>query len=138
MRQCSSVETIFLSSGTEEYITVIFLGTEEYKSTDECTIFSYSDTAGLTLQLEVPMMAVASIPSRKVGEECWNSSLDGRLEVVAGSIHLQTVAACIQLQAVAASIHLQAAVSATSEALRLRETLPTTSWVLDPYENPVT
>jgi hypothetical protein len=60
-------------------------------------------------------MAVASsIPSRKAGEECWNSSLDGRLE------------------AVAASIQLEAAVVATSE------TLPTTSWVLGPYENPVT
>jgi hypothetical protein len=32
-------------------------------------------TAGLALQLEV-----ASILRLKVGEECWNSGLDGRLE----------------------------------------------------------
>jgi hypothetical protein len=43
-------------------------------------------TAGLTLHLEVPMAAAASILYRKVGEECWNSSLDGRLEAVAASI----------------------------------------------------
>jgi hypothetical protein len=35
-------------------------------------------TAGLALELEVPTAAVASIPGRKVGEECWNSGLDGR------------------------------------------------------------
>jgi hypothetical protein len=70
--------------------------------------------AGLALQLEVPMAVASSIPSRKAGEECWNSSLDGRLE------------------AVAVSIQLEAVVVATSE------TLPTTSWVLGPYENPVT
>jgi hypothetical protein len=58
-------------------------------------------TAGLTLQLEVPTVAAASIPSRKVGEECWNSGLDGRLE------------------AMAASIQLEAVVAATSEAARL-------------------
>jgi hypothetical protein len=39
----SSVISIFLSSGAEEYITVIFLGTEEYKSTDEFTLFSCSE-----------------------------------------------------------------------------------------------
>jgi hypothetical protein len=60
---------------------------------------------------------------------CWNSGLDGRLEVVAASIHLK---------AVAASIHLEAAVAATSEAARLRETLPTASRVVGPYENPIT
>jgi hypothetical protein len=38
-----SVTSIFLSSGTKEYITVILLGTEEYKSTDEFTLFSCSD-----------------------------------------------------------------------------------------------
>jgi hypothetical protein len=27
-------------------------------------------------------MATASIPSLKVGEECWNSGLDARLEAV--------------------------------------------------------
>jgi hypothetical protein len=52
----------------------------------------------------------ASIPSQTVGEECWNSSLDDWLE----------------------------AVVATAEAARLRETLPTASQVLNPYQNPVT
>jgi hypothetical protein len=71
-------------------------------------------TAGLALQLEVPMMATASIHGRKVGEERWNSGLDDRLEVAAASIHLK---------AVVASIHLEAAAT-TSEAARLRETPP--------------
>jgi hypothetical protein len=70
-------------------------------------------TAGLALQLEVPIAAAASIPGRKVGEECWNSSLDGWLEVVP------------------ASILLEAAVADTLE------TLPMASQVLDPYENHV-
>jgi hypothetical protein len=65
-------------------------------------------------------MVVASIPGRKVEDECWYSSLYGRLE------------------AAVASIQLEAAVAATSEATRLRETLPMASRVLDPYENPVT
>jgi hypothetical protein len=52
-------------------------------------------TAGLALQLEVAMVAVASIPGRKVGEECRNSSLDGRLEVVLASIQLEAMAASI-------------------------------------------
>jgi hypothetical protein len=39
----SSVHAIFLTAGTKEYILVIFLGTEEYKVTEECTIFSYSE-----------------------------------------------------------------------------------------------
>jgi hypothetical protein len=86
-------------------------------------------TTGLALQLEVPTVVAASIPGRKVGEECWNSSLDGRLEAVVASIHLK---------AVVANIQLEAAVVATSEAARLRETLSTASWVLGPYENPVT
>jgi hypothetical protein len=78
-------------------------------------------TAGLSLQVEVSTVAV-SIPSPKEGRgrECWNSDLDARLE------------------AVAASIQLEAAIAATSKSDRLRETLPTTSWVLDPYENPIT
>jgi hypothetical protein len=42
--------------------------------------------AGLALKLEVLTTAVASIPSQKVGEECWNFGLDGWLEVVAASI----------------------------------------------------
>jgi hypothetical protein len=58
-------------------------------------------------------VTAASIPSRKVGEECYNSDLDDRLE------------------AVAASIQLEVAVAATSEASRLCETLPTASRVLD-------
>jgi hypothetical protein len=33
-------------------------------------------TAGLALQLEVPTV-MASISGLEVGEECWNSSLDG-------------------------------------------------------------
>jgi hypothetical protein len=53
---------------------------------------------------------VASIPGRKVGEECWNFGLDGWLEVV----------------------------MATSEAAQLQKTLPMASQVLDPHENPVT
>jgi hypothetical protein len=44
-------------------------------------------TAGLALQLEAPTMT-ASISGRKVGEECWNSGLDGRLEEVVASIQL--------------------------------------------------
>jgi hypothetical protein len=43
-------------------------------------------TAGLALELEVPTTAAASIPGQKVGEECWNSALDGRLEVVVASM----------------------------------------------------
>jgi hypothetical protein len=53
---------------------------------------------------------MASIPGQKVGEECWNSGLDGWLEVVVASIHLKVVAA---------SIHLEVAVAATSEAAQL-------------------
>jgi hypothetical protein len=41
---CSSVAAIFLGSGTVEYITVIFLGTEEYKTTEECTLLFCSET----------------------------------------------------------------------------------------------
>jgi hypothetical protein len=36
-------------------------------------------TTGIALQLEVPMTG-ASISGPKVGEECWNSGLDARLE----------------------------------------------------------
>jgi hypothetical protein len=68
-------------------------------------------TIGLALQLKMPTTAAASIPSRKVGEECWNSSLDDRLK------------------AVVASIQLEAAVTAMSEAARLWEILPIASWV---------
>jgi hypothetical protein len=52
-------------------------------------------TMGLALQLEVLTVAAASILSRKVGEECWNSGLDGRLEAVVDNIHLVAVAASI-------------------------------------------
>jgi hypothetical protein len=85
-------------------------------------------TAGLALQLEVPM-AMASIPGPKMGEECWNFGMDYWLEAVAVIIHLE---------AVAGSIQLEVAVATTSKSARLRETLPTASRVLDPYENPVT
>jgi hypothetical protein len=64
-----------------------------------------------------------------VGEECWNSDLDGRLQVVATSIHLEVVVASIQSEV---------AVAATSKSARLRETRPMASLVLDPYENRVT
>jgi ribosome-binding ATPase YchF (GTP1/OBG family) len=86
-------------------------------------------TVGLALQLEVPTVAATNIPDQKVGEECWNSDLDGRLETMATSVHLKVVAACI---------HLEAEVATTSEATRLWETLPTTSQVFGLYENPVT
>jgi hypothetical protein len=83
----------------------------------------------VALQLEVPTMAAASIPGRKVGE-CWKSGLDGRLEAVVASIHLEARAASIQLEEV---------VAATSEAAQLWETPPPTpSLVLEPYENLVT
>jgi hypothetical protein len=35
---------------------------------------------GLALQLEVPMVVAASIHGQKVGEECWNSGLDGHIK----------------------------------------------------------
>jgi hypothetical protein len=47
-------------------------------------------TAGLALQLEVPTV-MTSIPSLKVGEECWNPDLDGRLEVVAANISYHVI-----------------------------------------------
>jgi hypothetical protein len=43
-------------------------------------------TAEPALQLEMPTVAATSIPSRKVGEECGNSSLDSQPEAVAASI----------------------------------------------------
>jgi hypothetical protein len=54
-----------------------------------------------------------------VEEECWNYDLESRLGVVA------------------ARIQLEVAVAATLEASWLQETLPTASWVLGLYENPV-
>jgi hypothetical protein len=66
-------------------------------------------TAGLALQLEVPM-ATVSIPGPKMGEECWNSGLDARLEVAVANIHLE---------AMVASIQLEAAVVTTSKSARL-------------------
>jgi hypothetical protein len=51
---------------------------------------------GLALQLDVPTaVAAASIHGRKVGEECWNTGLGGRLEAVTTSIHLKAVVASI-------------------------------------------
>jgi hypothetical protein len=43
-------------------------------------------TAGLALDLEVPTAAAVSIPGPNAGEECWNSGLDERLEVVAAGV----------------------------------------------------
>jgi hypothetical protein len=77
----------------------------------------------------MPMVAATSIHGRKVGEECWNSSLDGRLETVVANIHLE---------AVAASIQLETTVAATSEAAWLWKTLSMASRVVGPYENLVT
>jgi hypothetical protein len=74
-------------------------------------------------------VAATSIPDRKVGDECWNSGLNGRLEAVAVSIHLK---------AVVTSIQLEIAVAAMSEAARLWETLSTASRVMGLYENPIT
>jgi hypothetical protein len=51
---------------------------------------------------------------------------------------LEAVVASIHLKAVVASIQLEAMVAATSEAVRLLETLPMTSRVVGLYENPVT
>jgi hypothetical protein len=85
--------------------------------------------AGLALQLEVPTVVAASISDPKIGEECWNSGLDDRLEAVVVSVHLKVVVASIQLEAVVAIM---------SEATRLWETLPVASRVLVPDENPVT
>jgi hypothetical protein len=84
---------------------------------------------GLARQLEVPTVAAASIRGQKVGEECRKSGLDGRLEAMAASFHLK---------AMVDSIYLDATAAATSEAARLRETLPTASWVVGPYENTAT
>jgi hypothetical protein len=49
----SSVAAIFLGFGTEEYITVIFLHTEEYKSIEECTPFSCSEITTYKSQVVV-------------------------------------------------------------------------------------
>jgi hypothetical protein len=84
---------------------------------------------GLALQLEVLTTAAASIHGQKVREKCWNSSLDGWLKAVVASINLK---------AVVASIHMEAVVATTLEATRLWETLPTSSRVVGPYENPIT
>jgi hypothetical protein len=74
--------------------------------------------AGLALQLELPTVVAASIPDRKVGEECCNSGLDGQLEAVMASMHLKVVVASTQLEA---------AVAVTSKAARLQEALPKVS-----------
>jgi hypothetical protein len=73
-------------------------------------------------------MAVASIPGLKVGD-CWISGLDGQLEAVVTSIHLEVVAA---------SIPQEEAVAATLKCARPRETLPTASLVLHPNDSSVT
>jgi hypothetical protein len=51
-------------------------------------------TAWLALHVDVPT-AAASIPGPKVGEECWNSGLDARLEAMVANIHLEAVVASI-------------------------------------------
>jgi hypothetical protein len=71
-----------------------------------------------------------SIPDLKVGDECWNFDLDGRLEAVVANIHLEAIAASY--------MQVEVTMAATSKVARLRETLPTASRVLDLYENPVT
>jgi hypothetical protein len=45
MGQCSLGEDIFLGSSTKEYITVILLGTEEFKKTEEHMLFSVVNEA---------------------------------------------------------------------------------------------
>jgi hypothetical protein len=44
VRQLTNEHTghIFVGLGTEEYISVIFLGIEEFKKTEECLLFSCS------------------------------------------------------------------------------------------------
>jgi hypothetical protein len=50
----SSVPSTFLSLGTEEFSSVILLGTEEYKKTEEDTMFSYSDILEQCYEGECP------------------------------------------------------------------------------------
>jgi hypothetical protein len=50
------------------------------------------------------MAVAASIPGRKVGEECWNFGLYGRQEAVSTSIQLEVVVASIQLEAAVAAV----------------------------------
>jgi hypothetical protein len=85
------------------------IGGEEEARYDIGSSMESFPLVGLALQVEVLTMT-ASIPGSKVRVECWNSGTDAQLE----------------------------AVVATSKSARLRETLPTASWVLDLYENPVT
>jgi hypothetical protein len=51
---------------------------------------------------------------------------------------MEAVVASMHLKVAAASIQLEAVVAAMSETPQLRETIPTVSWVLGPYENHVT
>jgi hypothetical protein len=82
--------------------------------------------AGLALQVEVPTTSVtANISSPTVWEECWNFGLE---VVGTRNPHLAATAASIQLEVV----------GGTSKAARLWQILPMVSWVLDPFENPVT
>jgi hypothetical protein len=105
-----------LKGGTNVFLSVV----KKKVDADAASVSSTEafPTVGPALHLEVPT-TVASIPGLKVGEECWNFGLDGRLEVVA------------------ASIQLEAAMASTSKAARLWEIVPTTSQVLDPHENHV-
>jgi hypothetical protein len=61
--------------------------------------------------------------------ECWNSGLDGWLEAMEASIHLEAVTGSY--------MQVEVMVATTSKAAGLREALPIASRVLDPYENPI-
>jgi hypothetical protein len=54
---------------------------------------------GVACPLAGGVYGSASIPDLKVGEECSDSGLDGRLEAVAANVHLEAVAASMQLEA---------------------------------------
>ncbi len=64
------------------------------------------------------------------GARRWGRSL--------GTLSWMAVVASIHLKAVVATIHLEVAMVAMLEATWLRETLPTASQEVGPYENPVT
>jgi hypothetical protein len=52
---CLSVLGTFLGFGTEEYSSVIFLGTDEYNKTEEHTLFSCSEVDMLTTKIGLLM-----------------------------------------------------------------------------------
>jgi hypothetical protein len=88
---------------------------------------AFQRAATPSLQVELPMaMATASNPDLAVEEECRKTDID--TAVGEGTRRMDLKAAKILLEAVAT----------TWKVHRLREILPTTSWVPDYYENPVT